>query len=290
MSSNFIKSLNNDEKNPNRRSLNNYLNKQLEKEYFLACCKVGQKLNGVEDGPVEIYKKINEYHNETNSCVFIPREKFENNPKDGYEILYEKINECFYYEKLPITLGGDHSLAIATISSSLKHFGDELHVIWIDAHADINTPKTSSSGNTHGMPVADLAGLMPRSFPEKLNEGQLTYFGIRDIDEHEFEHMNQMKFEKAEDVETILEKISNKKYIHISFDVDALDPMYMMNTGTKADKGLNYCDVKRIVNHCLKSKKLVALDVVEFNPSQNIETVEKELEIIMNIIDEINKL
>ncbi|KAL8875420.1 MAG: hypothetical protein Q9192_009047, partial [Flavoplaca navasiana] len=155
-----------------------------------------------------------------------------------------------------LTLGGDHSIAIGTISGTAKAIRERLNremaVIWVDAHADINTPETSDSGNIHGMPVAFLTGLAVEKREDvfgwlkdnqRISVKKLVYIGLRDVDggEKEILRENGIKAFSMHDIdkhgigrvmEMALGHIGTDTPIHLSFDVDALDPQWAPSTGT----------------------------------------------------------
>ncbi|KAF8544738.1 arginase [Trichophaea hybrida] len=194
--------------------------------------------------------------------------------------------------RLALTLGGDHSIAVGSISGTAKaareRLGKEIAVIWVDAHADINTPQSSGSGNIHGMPVAFLAGLTnaPKENPEvfgwlrpehRINPKKLVYIGLRDVDlpEKRILKENGIKAFSMHDVdkygigkvmELALEYIGDAP-IHLSFDVDALDPMWAPSTGTPVRGGLTLREGDFICESVHETGMLIAMDLVEVNPN-----------------------
>lgn len=190
-----------------------------------------------------------------------------------------------------LTLGGDHSIAIGTISGTAKavreRLGREMAVIWVDAHADINTPETSDSGNIHGMPVSFLTGLAsdekdkPFGWLEsdqKISPAKLVYIGLRDVDRGEKKILreNNIKAFSMHDIDRhgigkvmdmALGWIGQDTPIHLSFDVDALDPMWAPSTGTPVRGGLTLREGDFIAECVHGTGSLVALDLVEVNPS-----------------------
>ena len=145
-------------------------------------------------------------------------------------------------------------------------------VIWVDAHPDIHTYNSSVSGNTHGTPLSVVCGLEKRHWGSRidlpnLDFDQLIYVGIRDIDDFERETIDKynIKHFSVDQVVDHIKKMSGP--IHISFDVDALDPSYVCSTGTKVDDGMHPEEVRVIIEEALVDDKLKSLDVVEFNPS-----------------------
>ncbi|KAJ7632986.1 Ureohydrolase [Roridomyces roridus] len=186
--------------------------------------------------------------------------------------------------ELPVTLGGDHSLAMGTISGTLDAHPDAC-VIWIDAHADINTAETTDSGNIHGMPVSFLLGL-GSPVPEfswvkpALKPERLVYIGLRDIDAGEkrilkennikaFSMHEVDKYGIGRVVEMALDHVNPKRAypIHLSFDVDALDPSVAPSTGTPVRGGLTFREGHYICEAIWETGLLVALDLMEVNPS-----------------------
>lgn len=193
--------------------------------------------------------------------------------------------------RLVLTLGGDHSIAIGTLAGSARaareRLGREIAVIWVDAHADINTPETSSSGNIHGMPVAFAAGLARDDRDDcfgwirddmRVNVNKLVYIGLREVDAGEKRILREhgIKAFSMHDVdrhgisrvmEMALAHISSDTPIHLSFDVDALDPMWAPSTGTPVRGGLTLREGDFICECVHQTGQLVAFDLVEVNPS-----------------------
>ncbi|KAF2760084.1 Ureohydrolase [Pseudovirgaria hyperparasitica] len=193
--------------------------------------------------------------------------------------------------RFALTLGGDHSIAIGTISGSAKavreRLGKEIAVVWVDAHADINTPETSGSGNIHGMPVAFLTGLARETREDvfgwiedshRIGVSKIVYIGLRDLDvgEKRILRENKVKCFTMHDIDRhgigaimdmTLEHIGPDTPIHLSFDVDALDPMWAPSTGTPVRGGLTLREGDFIAECVAETGALVAMDLVEVNPS-----------------------
>jgi arginase len=184
-----------------------------------------------------------------------------------------------------LTLGGDHSIAIGSIGGSLLARPD-LGVVWVDAHGDFNTPATSPSGNIHGMPLAFLSGVMKQySLPSFswlknfLTPDQLVLVGIRSIDLEEKALMKSWGVhvfsmteidrygigEVMERAKAILNK-NGKRPLHLSYDIDAIDPHYAPSTGTRVRGGLNYREAHYIAEAMAETGNLVGMDLVEINP------------------------
>ncbi|KAJ1673200.1 Arginase, catabolizes arginine to ornithine and urea [Spiromyces aspiralis] len=187
--------------------------------------------------------------------------------------------------KFALTLGGDHSIAMGTICGTAEKYGDDLRVIWIDAHPDINTPETTESGNLHGCPLSFLLGLTQEGQPPFqwlkacLKPEHLVYIGLRDVDapekrilrQHNIKAFSMHEVDKygiGKVVEMALQHLSpnNDKPIHLSFDVDALDPSVAPSTGTPVRGGLTFREGHYICEAIHETGCLVAMDLVEVNP------------------------
>ncbi|EIM89805.1 arginase [Stereum hirsutum FP-91666 SS1] len=197
--------------------------------------------------------------------------------------------------QLPLTLGGDHSLAMGTIAGTLSKYPDAC-VIWIDAHTDINTPETTDSGNIHGMPLAFLCSLADSSSTKiassteqtpfewldsvHLDPSKLAYIGLRDIDAGEkailrkhniaaFSMHEVDRYGIGQVVEMAIDRVNpgREKPIHLSFDVDALDPTVAPSTGTPVRGGLTFREGHYICERLFETGLLVAVDLMEVNPS-----------------------
>ena len=209
-----------------------------------------------------------------------------------------------------LTLGGDHSIAIGTVSGTSRavreRLGRDMAVIWVDAHADINTPEVSESGNVHGMPVAFLTGLASSNppaeaygngrshtnghstnddpftwlsqLPKSLSTQKLVYIGLRDVDRAEKLILRQhgIRAFSMHDIdahgigrvmEMALAHIGSDTPIHLSFDVDALDPQWAPSTGTPVRGGLTLREGDYICECVHATGQCVAMDLVEVNPS-----------------------
>jgi arginase len=214
------------------------------------------------------------------------------------QTLADQVYNQAKHGRMVLTLGGDHSIAVGTIAGSSKaireRLGKEIAVIWVDAHADINTPESSDSGNIHGMPLAFLTGLakgdrddvfgwLNKDFPERpaLAITKLVYIGLRDVDRGEKQILreNGIKAFSMHDVdrhgigkvvEMALGHIGTDTPIHLSFDVDALDPQWAPSTGTPVRGGLTLREGDYIAECVHETGQLVAMDLVEVNPSLEV--------------------
>ena len=267
---------------------------------ILANCRFGQKKLGTELSPKIIYNKLlkNVYKKDLTKKVSINEKYFINNR--GYNMIY---NEYYNYNMINtrpiITLGGDHSVSIGSCQAFLDKYKDDGHIVWIDAHTDINTKETSKTGNTHGMVVSQLMGLDKSFITNKqydLKPEQITYLGPRCIDMKEKEILNEynMKVYSSQDIKLIgifyilheLQKRLNNKKIHISFDIDIFDPHYVKSTGTPVNYGLNLWEIYTILKYICKNNSVKSCDFVEYNPlisdKDNVEKSLLNLEISIN--------
>jgi arginase len=232
-------------------------------------CKFGQKKDGVQLGGDMILKSN-----------VMKRRTLQNNPINTIEIKqysdyehgYNAVNNGIKKGLINVNFGGDHSIAVSTIQPMLDHYKKDLLVIWIDAHADINTFDSSITKNIHGMPLASLIGLMPHWYKVKnsqfiLPTQNLLYVGIRDLDQFEETIIknNQIMYFNSFD-KNIISTINNNpaKYIHISCDIDGLDPNFAPSTGTAVTGGLRVKNINKIIK--ASKERLVGFDLVEFNP------------------------
>ncbi|CUS20479.1 LAQU0S01e07536g1_1 [Lachancea quebecensis] len=200
--------------------------------------------------------------------------------------VYGSVKKVLERGELPVTLGGDHSIAIGSVSAVFEKHPDAC-LLWIDAHADINTPSTTDSGNLHGCPVSFLMGLdsenTPPSLqwvPKCLKSNKIAYIGLRDVDEGEkrilrenhipaFSMYHVDRFGLNQVIEMALQAINpdGNCPIHLSYDVDAMDPLFVPATGTPVRGGLTLREGLFIAERVAETGKLVALDVVEVNPT-----------------------
>lgn len=197
------------------------------------------------------------------------------------ETVYKAGVKAIKNNEIPIFLGGDHSIAIGSIGG-ISH-EQECGLIWLDAHGDFNTPETSPSGNVHGMGLATLMGF---GAPELVNVGRpgpklkgknVVLIGVRDLDEKEKILLKQsgctvytMREIDERGIHIILKKalkkLSHLQRIHVSFDVDSIDPMEAPGVGTPVRGGLTYRESELIMETIADTQKLCSLDLVEVNP------------------------
>lgn len=196
---------------------------------------------------------------------------------DIYDLIRSTLNEGDY----AIFLGGDHSMSIGTVSA-VSQMG-KVGVLWVDAHADMNTPRTSPSGNIHGMSVAALLGDGPDPLisiggpAPKLQPRDVAMVGLRNLDHEEKQRVAQvgvLPFTMRDIDESgmssvarqILEWFADYDYLHISLDLDGCDPSFAPGVGTPVNGGLTYREAHLLMEILHDSGKVRTLDVVEVNP------------------------
>ncbi len=218
-------------------------------------------------------------------------------PQHGYRHLpqvmhwNERVHEAVYGQlragRLPILLGGDHSLGIGSISAVARHCreqGRKLRVLWLDAHADFNTRELSPSGNVHGMPLAVLCGFGPRELTAigartpAIHPSWIRQIGIRSVDDGErrfvheqgldvfdMRHVDEMGMRAT--MEQALAGLDHDTHLHVSFDVDFLDPAIAPGVGTRVPGGPTYREAQLCMEMIADTRRLASLDVVELNPA-----------------------
>ncbi|SFB22504.1 arginase [Clostridium frigidicarnis] len=216
--------------------------------------------------------------------------------------VYCSLNSGYF----PLVIGGDHALGLGSICGASKHFNNDLAVIWIDAHGDINTDKTTPSGNIHGMPLAAAMGLGNESLTDiyfndrKVNPKNVYIIGARALDQGELDLMKEvdLKLWKTSEVKELgCEKIINdiltdlnKKGItnvHISYDIDSLDANIVPGTGTPVENGLNVDEVNYVLEKLLKSGLITSMDFVELNTK--LDSTDQTLNVALELFNVISK-
>jgi arginase len=218
-------------------------------------------------------------------------------PVDGYRHLPEvvawnrAVYEAMYRElhdgNVPIMLGGDHCLAIGSITAAARHAretGKKLRVLWLDAHADFNTSQITPSGNIHGMPVACLCGhgpdeltilggTKPATTPDvfrqigirSVDEGEKKFVHEAGIDIYDMRYIDEIGIKAS--MEEALADVGQDTHLHVSFDVDFLDPTIAPGVGTTVRGGPNYREAQLVMEMIADTGRVASLDIVELNPA-----------------------
>ncbi len=201
--------------------------------------------------------------------------------------LMEMTEHAADQSKAPLVLGGDHSISVGTISGIANHYrkaGDKIGLIWIDAHADMNTPQSSPSGNVHGMPLACSIGLGPRElshlggYAPKVDAANVAIVGLRSVDEAERElvraagvHAYTMRDLDERGLRSVIqeaiERVSKGTAgFHLSFDMDAVDPSEAPGVGTPVRGGITYREAHLAMETICDSGRMTSMEIVEVNP------------------------
>ena len=217
--------------------------------------------------------------------------------------VHEAVHAELNGERLPILLGGDHCLAIGSISAVARHCrerGKLLRVLWLDAHADFNTRELSPSGNIHGMPVACLCGFGPEELTAigghtpALDTHAIRQIGIRSVDpgEKRFVHEHglevfDMRYVDEEGMRSTMELalrgVDERTHLHVSFDVDFLDPAIAPGVATTVPGGPTYREAQLCMEMIADTGRLGSLDVMELNPA--IDVRNKTAELAVDLIE-----
>jgi arginase len=227
-----------------------------------------------------------------------PKKKYIKNIAKVCDKLYQTARASLEEGAIPLVLGGDHSLGAGSVAASAAHArsaGKSVGLLWVDAHGDMNTPASSPSGNVHGMPLAALLGPEPAELsslggfsPTVLPE-HTALVGVRNLDEREKElvrnsgvHVFTMKDidrlgVAAVAAEAIQAVSASTAGIHVSFDLDVCDPSIAPGVGTPVKGGLNYREAHLLMELIAESGLLLALDLVEVNPTLDIRNTTAEL-------------
>ena len=228
-------------------------------------------------------------------------------PNGGYRHLAEVVawNQAVHAAvhaelalgRLPILLGGDHCLGIGSMSAVARHCretGKKLRILWLDAHADFNTSTLTPSGNIHGMPVACLCGHGPKELIEigghvpAINPKWVKQIGIRSVDEGEKRFVHEMDLEVFDmryidemgmrhAMELALATLDANTHLHVSFDVDFLDPDVAPGVGTTVRGGPTYREAQLCMEMIADTGRLASLDVMELNPALDVRNATAEV-------------
>ena len=218
-------------------------------------------------------------------------------PVDGYRhldevvawnrVVMDAVGAELRQGRMPILLGGDHCLGVGSITAVARHCretGKQLRVLWLDAHADFNTHDVTPSGNVHGMPVACLCGIGPEALTRiggdapAVLPAQIRQIGIRSVDpgekrlikEHgldvyDMRYIDEVGMKRA--MEEALDGMGESTHLHVSFDVDFLDPSIAPGVGTTVPGGPNYREAQLVMEMIADSGRMGSLDIVELNPA-----------------------
>jgi arginase len=221
-------------------------------------------------------------------------------PRDGYRhlpevvawnrLVHDSVYADLLADRLPILLGGDHSLSIGSISAVARHCRERdkpLRVLWLDAHADFNTQILTPSGNVHGMPVACLCGFGPQELTgiggalPAIDARVLRQIGIRSVDQGEKRFVHEIGLEVFDmryidemgmrhTLEQALAGLESNAHLHVSFDVDFLDPDIAPGVATTVAGGPSYREAQLCMEMIADTRRLASLDIMELNPALDV--------------------
>ncbi len=219
--------------------------------------------------------------------------------------VHEAVFSALSEGDLPLLLGGDHCLAIGSISAvarRCRQTGQTLRVLWLDAHADFNTDRLTPTGNTHGMPVAVLCGHGPAELTgiggvvPAIQASAVRQIGIRSVDEGEKHFIRQSGLEvfdmryideqgMRQTMAAALAGVDAQTHLHVSFDVDFLDAMIAPGVGTAVKGGPTYREAQLCMEMIADTGRLASLDVMELNPALDVRngTAEVVLELVESL-------
>lgn len=221
------------------------------------------------------------------------------------EAVHEAVHAALGAGEMPILLGGDHCLAIGSISAIARHCrknGKTLRVLWLDAHTDFNTDVLTPTGNTHGMPVAVLCGYGPAELTgiggvtPAMQPSAIRQIGIRSVDEGEkqfvrqsglqifdMRHIDEVGMKRT--MEAVLAGMDDNTHLHVSFDVDFLDASIAPGVGTAVKGGPTYREAQLCMEMIADTGRMASLDVMELNPALDVRngTAEVALELIESL-------
>jgi arginase len=228
-------------------------------------------------------------------------------PTDGYRHLdavvawNQAVHDAVFRElrdgRLPILLGGDHCLAIGSISAVARHCRytkKHLRVLWLDAHTDVNNETISPSGNVHGMPVSCLLGQGPKSLvgwsgaPAAIAPQDIDFIGIRSVDAEEKQTIRRLGLQVFDmrhidehgmrnTMIEVLHDVDDDTHLHVSFDLDCLDPLDAPGVGTGVRGGPTYRELQLCMEMIADTGRMGSLDVVEINPALDVRNRTAEL-------------
>ena len=220
--------------------------------------------------------------------------------------LMQVVRSALERKSFPLVVGGDHSLSIGSIAGTACHFAEQkkrIGVIWFDAHGDFNTPETTPSGNIHGMSLAVAAGMGDSDLvnlggrAQKVSPENIVIIGARDLDEHEktniktngvtvytMRDLDEKGFREvfSEAIETAG---SGTEGIHLSFDLDVIDPQFAPGTGTPVRGGVSYREAHLAMEMLSDDADVLSMDLVEVNPVLDIvnQTAVLAVELVLSL-------
>lgn len=295
----------------------------MQVEIFGVAMDLGANLRGVDMGPSALriagigskiaalgHKVVDRGEVDLRSRVSLPNDessaKYIDEIVEVCERLHDVAKDAKDRGSLPVFLGGDHSIAAGTVAGIASHFrekNDKLGVIWFDAHTDMNTPATSPSGNVHGMPLASLLGYGSEALnavggdAPAVDPKNVYVIGARDVDDSEKEMVVKSGvnvFSMTEVDRLGMAEVSRRAIegaskgtagIHLSFDIDGLDPQVAPGVGTPVRGGISFREAHLLMELIADSRLLTSVDIVELNPVLDVrnETAEAVVHLMQSV-------
>lgn len=272
-----------------------------EIEMINACCDLGVHIYGADLGPEIITKQMNLNKVHTIKAKKYQKEFDIENRKKNLEgvnefntRLYQKVQEVIDRGNIPMTIGGDHSLAMATALASISKYKN-MGIIWFDSHGDFNSFDTTISGNIHGLPLAAITHYEQKDLTDFHNGNYYNYkntviVGGRDIDPLEKENIKKCGVTvfttediRKEGAKEICKKafeiaLNGTEGVHISYDIDLIDPEIAPGVSIPAVDGINLEQAYELVDGIIEHREdIKSVDVVEFNPLRDKEKITENI-------------
>lgn len=227
-----------------------------------------------------------------------PRQKYSRDIARVCEDVCERVAGALGEGRLPLTLGGDHSAAMGSLAGVARHFrgrGERVGLLWFDAHGDMNTPDSTGSGNVHGMALSHALGLGEPAlasiggFKPKVQNANTCLIGVRDLDEREKKLVADsgvavftMKDVDRRGISHVIEQaleiaLRGTQGLHVSFDMDSVDPTVATGVGTPKKGGLTYREAHLCLEIVADTRRLTSFDLVEINPILDVRNSTAEL-------------
>lgn len=210
---------------------------------------------------------------------------------DVVKKLQEEVKQTLDNGDFPLVIGGDHSIVMGSLP-----YKEKTLVLWIDAHGDVNTPEGSITKRIHGMPLATLMGYGDDRFLEVITKpylqpNQVMYVAVRDLDRKEQEFIDEHKLKIVnhhqsidEVIDQVMERVKQFDHVHISFDLDSLDPSVAPGVSTAVDDGMSLDMGKALVEALFETNKVRSMDIVEFNPLVETRVTVRVLSELVDIV------
>lgn len=282
------------------------------KKNKIVYCSTGAGANNfdIEMGLQKLFEIFPEYKNQIKVLKSNKMKSETIRNMKNFDVVNENVSKVYQVNKeilnqgdFPILIGGDHSIAMGSVAAASSRY-ENLGVIWIDAHGDMNTNITSLTGNMHGMVISTLVGLgddeLVNKIKNKINPKNIAFFGIRDLDDLEekliidhrmlvYKHKDMIekgvKYNTLKMIENLNQKVST---IHISLDLDSLDPKIIPGVSVPVKNGFNEDEIFLILKQLFNKFDVVSFDVVEYNPIKDINN--KTLDFLMKVVEYVKEL